>query len=282
MKPHDQLPHDELGEGWTDCYQLASDPKSLEAPPVVKSGFGVFDDAQPFGGVVHGSINLWCGEMKVGKSRAVLALSAGYAVHGARVTYLMGEMSPEEQFERLLMMTLEMTTDELRDGEHADARRKAVAWLRDSVGERLVFRRVPITLGESTKAAEWVGAGGIVVVDSIQRVQLPGSNRQRSDEIETTMSHIVTQAEGTGAVFHLTSEIGKPPRGTEVSDFDLTKGSASPLQNSTSTYIVHKPEGTVQRIENTRRRRGIARDFSVILSERNGLPVIPMWEGGGA
>ena len=282
MTQHDQLHHDELGEGWTDCHALASDPKSMEPPKVVQSGFGVFDEAQPFGGAVHGSINLWCGEMKVGKSRFVLALCAGYAFHGARVAYLMGEMSPEEQFERLLMMALQLTTEELREGRHAEDRQQAVAWLRDSVGKRLKFRAVPITLGEITKAAHWAGAGGIVVVDSIQRVQLAGSSRQRSDEIETTMSHIVAQAEGTHAVFHLTSEIGTPPKGTQRGNFDWTKGSSSPLQNSTSQFIVHKAEGSVQRVQNAQRRRGNPRDFNIVLSERNGLPIIPMWEGGGA
>jgi hypothetical protein len=278
----DQLHHDELGEGWTDCHALASDPKSMEPPKVVKSGFGVFDEAQPFGGTVHGSINLWCGEMKVGKSRFVLALCAGYAFHGARVAYLMGEMSPEEQFERLLMMALQLTTEELREGQHAGHRQQAVAWLRDSVGKRLKFRAVPITVSEITKAAEWAGAGGIVVVDSIQRVQLANSARQRSDEIETTMSHIVAQAEGTHAVFHLMSEIGNPPKGAQRGNFDWTKGSSSPLQNSTSQFIVHKAEGSVQRVQNAQRRRGNPRDFSIVLSERNGLPIIPMWEGGGA
>lgn len=282
MTQRDLLHHDELGEGWTDCHALASDPKSMEPPKVVRSGFGIFDEAQPFGGTVHGSINLWCGEMKVGKSRFVLALCAGYAFHGVRVAYLMGEMSPEEQFERLLMMALQLTTEELREGRHAAERQQAVRWLRDRVGRRLKFKAVPITLDEITKAAHWAGAGGIVVVDSIQRVRLPGSTRHRSDEIETTMSHIVEQAEGTHAVFHLTSEIGNPPKDGERGNFGWTKGSSSPLQNATSTNIVHKAEGSVQRVQNAQRRRGSPRDFSIVLSERNGLPIIPMWEGGGA
>lgn len=282
MTQRDQFHHDELGEGWTDCYTLFSDPKSMEPPKVVKSGFGVFDEAQPFGGTVHGSINLWCGEMKVGKSRFVLALCAGYAFHGTRVVYLMGEMSPEEQGERLLMMTLQLTTKELCEGQHAEHREQAAAWIRDRLHKRLVFKAVPITLDEITKAARWVGAGGIVVVDSIQRVQLPGSTRQRSDEIETTMSHIVAQAESTHAVFHLTSEIGNPPKDGERSNFGWTKGSSSPLQNATSQFIVHKAAGSVQRVQNPQRRRGNPCDFTIVLSERNGLPIIPMWEGGGA
>lgn len=282
MTERDQLHHDELGEGWIDCHALASDLKSLEPPKVVRSGFGVFDEAQPFGGTVHGSINLWCGEMKVGKSRWAAALAAGYALHGARVGYLMGEMSPEEQFERLLMMSLQLTTEELREGRHAAERQQAMAWLRDSVGTRLTFRRVPITLGEITKAAHWAGAGGIVFVDSVQRVQLTGSTRSRSDEIEAAMSHIVTLAESTGAVFHITSEIGNPPKDGERGNFNWTKGSSSPLQNATSTNIVHKPQGTVQRVQNLQRRRGNPRDFNIVLSERNGLPILPMWEGGGA
>ncbi len=282
MTPRDQLHRDELGEGWIDCHALASDPKSLDAPPVVRSGLGVFDEAQPFGGVPHKSITLWCGEMKSGKSRFVLALCAGYAVHGARVAYLMGEMSPAEQFERLLMMSLQLTTGELREGQHAGQRQQAVDWLRECVGRRLKFKAVPITLDEITKAAHWAGAGGIVVVDSIQRVRLAGSTRQRSDEIEAAMAHTVALAEETGAAFHITSEIGNPPKGAERGNFDWTKGSSSPLQNSTSTYIVHKAEGTVQRIQNLQRRRGAVRDFTIVLSERNGLPIIPMWEGGGA
>ena len=282
MKPHDQLSHDELGEGWTDCYELASDPQSLEAPRVVKCVFGTFDQSQPFGGVPYGSTTLWCGEMKAGKSRLVLALCAGYAFHGARVAYLMGEMSPEEHFERLVMMSLQLTTEELRDGQHADARQNAVAWLRDSVGRRLKFKAVPITLEAITKAAEWAGEGGVVVVDSVQRVQLAQRASGRADEIETAMSHIVTMAQATRCAFHVLSEVAQAPKDGERNAHQWTKHSSSPRQNCDASYIVHGQVGGTQRIENLDRRRGQRQDFTLVLSQRNWMPMLPMWEGGGA
>lgn len=282
MSLHDDSAGDGLPEGWTDCFELGSDPKSTEAPQVVRSGFDCFDEAQPFGGVPHGSIILWCGEMKVGKSRLVLALCAGYACHGARVAYLMGEMSPQEHFERLLMMSLQLTTEELRDGAHAQQRREAVEWLRREVGRALRFKPVPITLEAITQAAEWAGAGGVVVVDSIQRVQIAQRGSNRADEIETAMSHIVTLAEGHGCAFHVLSEVAQAPKDGERGSHGWTKHSASPRQNCTASFIVHPEHFGAQRVQNLDRRRGQTQDFTLQLSERNGMPVLPMWEGGGA
>ena len=282
MSLHGDSLSDPPPEGWTDCFELSSDPKSMEPPKVVKCNFGTFDMCQPFGGVPLGSVTLWCGEMKSGKSRLVLAMCAGYAFHGARVGYLMGEMSPEEHQERLLLMSLQMTTAELRDGTHAQQRRQAVEWLRDRIGRRLRFKRVPITLEAITQAAEWVGDGGVVVVDSIQRVQLAQRPHNRAEEIETAMSHIVTQAQSARCTFHVLSEVAQGPKDGERNAHQWTKHSASPRQNCDASYIVHGSDGVTQRIENLDRRRGERQDFTLVLSDRNGMPMLPQWEEGGA
>jgi archaellum biogenesis ATPase FlaH len=274
--------HEEMGEGWTDCAELAADPKALEAPPVVKSGFGAFDDAMPFGGVPHGSIVLWCGEMKAGKSRLVLALCAGCAVNGTKCAYLMGEMSPQEHFERLQLMSLQMTIKELRDGTHAAEQLEALEWIGSAIGRRLRMKALPITLEEITKAAEWVGAGGVVAVDSIQKVRMAQRPSTRADEIEALMDHTVAESKRTGAVFHVLSEIAQAPREGVRNSHQWTKHSAAPRQNCDASFIVHKAEGAMQRVECMDMRRGSGRDFTVVLSERNGLPILPTWNGGAA
>jgi len=38
----------------------------------------------------------------------------------------------------------------------------------------------------------------------------------------------------------------------------------------------------MQRVECLDMRRGTGRDFTVVLSERNGLPILPTWNGGAA
>jgi KaiC/GvpD/RAD55 family RecA-like ATPase len=274
--------HEEMGEGWTDCVELAADPKALAPPPVVKSGFGAFDDAMPFGGVPHGGIVLWCGEMKAGKSRLVLALCAGCALNGTKCAYLMGEMSPQEHFERLLLMSLGLTTEELRDGTHAAERLQALEWIGSAIGSRLRFKAVPITLQSITKAAEWVGAGGVVAVDSIQRLRMAQRQSTRADEVEVAMDHIVAESKRTGAVFHVLSEIAQAPKDGVRNAHQWTKHSAAPRQNCDASYIVHKAEGLMQRAECLDMRRGTGRDFTVVLSERNGLPILPAWNGGAA
>jgi archaellum biogenesis ATPase FlaH len=279
MNPHDQLPHEELGEGWTDCYQLASDPKSLEPPKVLKSGIGIFDESMPFGGIPIGSIGVWLGEMKAGKSRFVLALCAGWAYRSAKVAYVMGEMSPEEHFERLEVMCLGLTAEEMKDSKHRKKRMECREWLRDSVGRNLRFKAMPLTFDAITKAAEWAGDGGVVVVDSIQRMKGVQRASSRADEIEAAMDHVNMLSKAHRCAFQVLCEIGQAPKGRERGDHDWCKHSSSPRQNCDFSRIVHQRQGTTQRITCLDDRRGgQGRDFTLILDEANLMPVIPMWE----
>jgi hypothetical protein len=269
-----------LPEGWTDCAELAADPAAVEPPTVVRSGIQCFDSAQPYGGVPEGSITLWMGEMKAGKSRLVLALCAGHAFHGAKVAFLMGEMSPKEHWRRLLVMALGLRADELREGSHAEAVANTRDWLKDAIGGRLRFKAVPMALQDITAAAQWAGAGGIVAVDSIQRVSQVTAGRQRSDEVEAAMEHIVGESKRTGAAFHVLSEIGKAPAGQQRDAHQWTKHSASPRQNCEVSYIVHPARDCRQRIEVLDHRDSPSQSFVLELSERNGMPMLPKWEGG--
>jgi hypothetical protein len=280
VNQHGEPREEPWGDGWTDCAELAADPAAVDPPKVVRSGIQCFDAAQPFGGVPEGSITLWMGEMKAGKSRLVLALCAGYAFHGAKVAYLMGEMSPKEHWTRLLVMSLQLHAVELREGRHAEEVRGAMEWLRDAIGGRLKFKAVPMSLQDITAAAERVGAGGIVAVDSIQRVAPGQAGRQRSDEVEAVMEHIVREAKRTGAAFHLLSEIGKASAGQQRDAHQWTKHSASPRQNCDLSYIVHAADGAAQGIEVLDYRGSPSESFTLELSKRNGMPMLPMWEGG--
>jgi len=243
----------ELPQGWTDCFLLASDPAQSKPPQVTRSGFAPFDAAQPYTGVPLGSVYAWGGEMKAGKSRWVLAMSAGRAFHGQPVAYMMTEMSPGDHFKRLLMMRSGLTVEQSTSGERA----------------------------AEVKAAEWVGEGGHVVVDSVQGVMQRAANMNRGDAVEQAMRHIVELAQRTGAAFDIISEIGKPSNGGERSGaFDFTKHSSSIRQNCDAFYVVRSAEGTTQRVECMDQRHGPKQDFTILLSEQNHLPLLPPWEVG--
>lgn len=271
----------ELPQGWTDCWQLASDPAQSKPPQVTRSGFGSFDAAQPYQGVPLGSVYAWGGEMKAGKSRWVLALSAGRAFHGQRVAYMMTEMSPGDHFKRLLMMRSGLTLEQFTSRERAAEVKAASGWVKDYIGKRLAFKPVPQTLEDITKAAEWVGEGGHVVVDSVQGVMQGVANMNRGDAVEQAMRHIVALAQRTGAAFDIISEIGKPSNGGERSGaFDFTKHSSSIRQNCDAFNVVRAAEGTTQRVECMDQRHGPKQDFTILLSEQNHFPLLPPWEGG--
>jgi predicted ATP-dependent serine protease len=280
MSQHEETEIQAFGAGWTDCFELAADPMSTDPPEVVKSGHRAFDDAMPFGGVPHSSITVWVGEMKAGKSRFVLSLCAGYANRGANVAFLMGEMSPKEHFQRLILMCLQLGAEELRDAKHGEQRDHARRWIGEHLGRRLRFKAVPITLEAITHAAEWAGTGGVVVVDSIQRVRLAAKQTTRADEIETVMQHLVDTAKRTGAAFHVLSEVAQAPRDGERTAHQWTKHSAAPRQNCDHSFIVHPAQGETQRIECLDMRNGEKQDFTILLSSRNLMPMLPVWDGG--
>jgi hypothetical protein len=94
--------------------------------------------------------------------------------------------------------------------------------VKERIGKRLAFKLVPQTLEDITNAAEWVGEGGHVVVDSVQGVMQGAANMNRGDAVEQAMRHIVALAHRTGAAFDIISEIGKPSNGAARSTSQST------------------------------------------------------------
>ena len=262
----------ELPHGWTDCWLLASDPAQSKPPQVTRSGFGSFDAAQPYTGVPLGSVYAWGGEMKAGKSRWVLAMSAGRAFHSQRVAYMMTEMSPADHFKRLLTMRSGLTLEQFTSRERAAEVKAASSWVKERIGKRLAFKPVPQTLEDITKAAEWVGEGGHVVVDSVKGVMQGAANMNRGDA-----AHRGARAPHRRGVRHHQRDRQAIER---CGAFDFTKHSSSIRQNCDAFYVVRGAEGTTQRVECMDQRHGPKQDFTILLSEQNHFPFLPPWEVG--
>ena len=148
----------------------------------------------------------------------------------------------------------------------------ASSWVKERSGKRLALKPVPQSLEDITKAAEWVGEGGHVVVDSVKGVMQGAANMNRGDA-----AHRGARAPHRRGVRHHQRDRQAIER---CGAFDFTKHSSSIRQNCDAFYVVRGAEGTTQRVECMDQRHGPKQDFTILLSEQNHFPFLPPWEVG--
>lgn len=255
-------------EGCISLAELLADAAILEPPGTVPSGCAWFDSAQPWGAVAEGRIVVFGGDMGAGKSRLLLALARGWARHGARVVYLLGEMDRESLVRRSIAAEAGVGMGAFRNPTPEqrrlleDARQRLAGPLRT-----LHAVEGCLSFGLLEACAAWADA---VVLDPLQAVRGSGGYGTRTEELEDLMRLLVRLAQRHGTVFAASSEIGKPPAAGSRDLFSAFKGAAAIPQYAHACYFAEMPEGESgeqwQAVRCLKQRDGARLDLAVVVT----------------
>ena len=259
---------------------LLSASDALEPPQTIPSDCESFDAAQPFGAVEETAKVLWGGEPGSGKTRWMLDLAIGYASKGARVVYLLGEMSPKQMLRRALLRRAGLGNAALLAPLPAHTARlhEAQAWLA-GFAEQLRFMQPPLTFDTLARAAAWAD---VVFVDPLQAVRAESGFDARHEELDAFMHRVVDLAERHRTAFHLTSEIGKQDSHAERTLHTAFKGSSALAQYADAAYLLKKEIGGLQEAVCLKQREGECKNFTFRVGLEGYATPLPPLEGGNS
>jgi KaiC/GvpD/RAD55 family RecA-like ATPase len=185
----------------------------------VPTGFGWFDEPTEGGLPMGGIVSLFA-PPKSAKSAFALQLVTGAMLHDPdlRVVWARGEMTPEDFAVRCITLGsglvegCEPVTMHQSSTRHPKARR-ALVKIGMAFGDRITFVDPTLTVPKIEAAVRQTGAG-VVVIDYVQKLVLPGGGRDPVRDLDTIVGDVRDLTERANVATILISSMAKPTSGT--------------------------------------------------------------------
>jgi hypothetical protein len=260
---------------WMTLREVLADPRTLAKPETIASGWWPWEDAQPFGAVERGTVNVFAAPPGAYKTSTMLRVARGFTENGHLVAWLAAEMRRATLARRMLCQMAGIGQGALASGalppDHArrieEARRRL-----DALGDCMRFADAPIGFDEIEAAAD---SADVVFLDYLQLVRHADPEVRGHERIEATMAKIAECAQRTGAVFIVASAQGREGGDEEREIHNATRGSSSIEFTVDALFCAGKPkqgpEGLTVEFRCLKQREGERRNLVVPIDGRTGL-----------